>query len=79
MQTRICARICTMKQTARTTLNLDPNALRAAMQHAHGRTKTEVINQALRSFARQHQQRELLRLRGEIDWQGDLDQLRKRA
>ncbi len=62
----------------RTTLNLDPQALRAAMKYAEGRTKTEVINEALRAFARRARMRELLELRGELHWEGDLDELRER-
>jgi len=62
----------------RTTLNLDERALEEAMSYAEGRTRTEVVNQALRSFVRGQQQKELLELRGKVDWRGDIDQLRKR-
>jgi hypothetical protein len=62
----------------RTTLNLDQRALEAAMAHSQGRTKTDAINEALRSFIRGKRQKELLELRGKVDWQGDIDQLRKR-
>lgn len=62
----------------RTTLNLDDRALQEAMRYAEGKTKTEVINQALRSFVRGKRQKKLLELRGKVDWQGDIDQLRQR-
>ncbi len=62
----------------RTTLNLDDEALASAMRYADGKTRTQVINEALRSYSRRHRLRELLRLRGAIDWQGDTDELRKR-
>ena len=62
----------------RTTLNLDDEALAAAMAYAAGRTKTAVINEALREFARRKRRKELLELRGKFEWQGDLDALRKR-
>ncbi|HET9766292.1 MAG TPA: type II toxin-antitoxin system VapB family antitoxin [Thermoanaerobaculia bacterium] len=62
----------------RTTLNLDEAALEEAMSQSSGRTKTEVINEALRHYARAKRRRELLRLRGKAGWQGDLDELRKR-
>ena len=62
----------------RTTLNIDDEALLAAMKYAEGRTKTEVINQALRAFARGKRRRELLALRGTIPWDGDVDALRER-
>ena len=63
----------------RTTLNIDDDALRAAMKVAGGRTKTEVINEALRRFVRAKQRLDLLDLRGKVQWEGDLDGLRKRA
>jgi Arc/MetJ family transcription regulator len=63
----------------RTTLNVDDDALRAAMGFAEGKTKTEVINEALRRFVRAKRRRQLLELRGKVEWEGDVDALRKRA
>ncbi len=62
----------------RTTLNIDDRALEEAMSYSTGMSKTEVVNQALRSFARGKRQKKLLELRGKVDWQGDVDALRKR-
>jgi Arc/MetJ family transcription regulator len=62
----------------RTTLNLDDMALEAAMKVSEGRTKTEVVNEALRRFARAKRRRQLLDLRGNIEWIGNIDDLRKR-
>lgn len=62
----------------RTTLNIDDEALAEAMKHAEGRTKTEVINEALRAFARKRRLKQLLELRGKVRWEGDLDELRER-
>jgi Arc/MetJ family transcription regulator len=62
----------------RTTLDIDDDALAQAMKIAGGRTKTEVINEALREYARRRRVRGLLRLRGRFEWEGDLDQLRRR-
>lgn len=63
----------------RTTLNIDDDALRAAMSFAQGQTKTEVINEALRRFVRAKRRRQLLQLQGKVEWEGDIDALRKRA
>lgn len=63
----------------RTTLNIDDEALNEAMRYADGRNKTQLINEALRDYARLRQRRELLELRGEIEWEGDIDALRGRA
>ncbi len=63
----------------RTTLNIDDEALQAAMKLSDGRTKTEVINEALRRFVRAKKRLRLLDLRGKVEWEGDIDTLRKRA
>ena len=63
----------------RTTLNIDDRALSEAMAVAEGRTKTEVINEALRRFARARRRRKLLSLRGKVAWDGNLDALRRRS
>jgi Arc/MetJ family transcription regulator len=63
----------------RTTLNLDDEALEAAMKFSVGRTKSEVVNEALRQFVRTRSRRQLLDFRGKVEWTGDLDALRKRG
>jgi Arc/MetJ family transcription regulator len=63
----------------RTTLDLDETALRSAMDVSKGKTKTAVINEALRDFARRRSLRGLLALEGRLRWDGNLDDLRKRA
>jgi Arc/MetJ family transcription regulator len=63
----------------RTTLDLDDAAVTAALEAAPGRTKTAIINEALREFARRRRLRGLLELRGKFQWEGDLDDLRQRA
>jgi Arc/MetJ family transcription regulator len=62
----------------RTTLNLDDEALASAMKAASGKTKTDVINEALREFARRRRLQEFLDFKGKMRWEGDLDQLRRR-
>ncbi len=62
----------------RTTLNLDDEALAGALQIAPGKTKTEIINDALREYTRRRQLRGLLKFEGKLRWEGDLDRLRRR-
>lgn len=62
----------------RTTLNLDEEALASAMKIASGKTKTAIINEALRDYARRRSLRGLLKYEGKLRWEGDLDALRKR-
>jgi Arc/MetJ family transcription regulator len=62
----------------RTTLNIDDEALRAALAADPGKTKTAVINDALRDYARRRALRGLRKLAGKVGWTSDLDALRKR-
>ena len=62
----------------RTTLNIDDKALEQAMKAASGKTKTQVINEALLEFARRRKVRGLLEFRGKAEWTGDIDKLRRR-
>jgi hypothetical protein len=57
--------------------NLDDKALEAAMKVSEGRTKTDVVK--LRRFARAKSRRQLLGLRGMVEWTGNIDALRKRG
>ena len=59
--------------------NLDDKALEAAMKVSEGLTKTDVVNEALREFARAKRRRQLLGLRGKVEWTGNIDALRKRG
>ena len=63
----------------RTTLNLDDEALAGAMKVAPGQTRTAVINEALREYARRRRIRRLLKFRGKMRWDGELDELRRRT
>ena len=63
----------------RTPLEIDDAALRGAMGVSRGKTKTAVINEALRDFARRRSLRRLLSFEGSLRWEGDIDLLRKRA
>ncbi len=63
----------------RTTLNLDDEALATALKTAPGKTKTDVINEALREYARRRRLQEFLEFEGKMHWEGDLDALRGRS
>ena len=62
----------------RTTVDLDQDALEAAMEVGAGKTKTAAINEALRDYARRRRLRRLLKFEGKLDWKGDLGALRRR-
>lgn len=62
----------------RTTLNVDDEAITSAMKASPGKTKTALINEALREYARRRRVRGLLKFRGKVRWEGNLDELRGR-
>jgi Arc/MetJ family transcription regulator len=63
----------------RTTLNLDDAALKSAMKVSPERTKTDIINEALREYVRRRRVRDILQFEGKLPWEGDLDELRQRS
>jgi hypothetical protein len=62
----------------RTTLNLDDGAIEEAMTVSPGKTRTAVINEALKEYARRRRLEGYRSLRGKFRWEGNLDDLRKR-
>ena len=62
----------------RTTLDLDDDAVEGAMKVSGGKSKTAVINEALRDYARRRRLRGFLKFAGKMRWEGNLDTLRKR-
>ncbi len=63
----------------RTTLDLDEAAVEEAMKVAPANTKTWVIEEALREFARRRKQARFRDLEGQLQWEGNLDDLRGRT
>ena len=61
----------------RTNIVLD-EALVGKAKHATGfKTIREVVDYALREVVRHHRQKDILRLKGEIHWEGDLSEMRR--
>ena len=61
----------------RTNIVLDKQLLDAALQVTGIKTRRQLIEHALRELVRHKQQRKLLSLKGNIQWEGDLDTLRE--
>jgi Arc/MetJ family transcription regulator len=61
----------------RTNIVLDKQLLDAALQATGIKTRRQLIEHALRELVRHKQQRKLLSLKGNIQWEGDLDTLRE--
>jgi Arc/MetJ family transcription regulator len=60
----------------RTHIDIDEQLLEEAMRLSGARTKREVVALALQTLVRLRQQEGLRKLRGKLDWQGDLDAMR---
>ena len=62
----------------RTNIDIDNELLREAMVSTGARTKREVVRQGLETLVQLRNQREALdRVRGKINWVGDLDAMRR--
>ncbi len=60
----------------RTNIVIDDRLMQDAL-HATGlKTKREVVERALRTVVRLSRQAEIRQLRGNVDWQGDLNAMR---
>jgi Arc/MetJ family transcription regulator len=60
----------------RTNIVIDDKLMRDALRVTGLTTKRETVDQALRTLLRLGRQAEIRRLRGKLDWQGDLDAMR---
>lgn len=60
----------------RTQIDLDEKLLTQVVQMGQFNSKKAAIQAALTEFVKTLKRRELLALRGQIEWQGDLNQLR---
>jgi Arc/MetJ family transcription regulator len=61
----------------RTTIILDDDLLKRAQQLTGIRTKRELIDVALRTLVRLHEQFPASDLRGKLHWEGDLEESRQ--
>ncbi|MDR6565757.1 MULTISPECIES: type II toxin-antitoxin system VapB family antitoxin [Chitinophaga] len=61
---------------AKTNIDLDDKLIKEAMKLNKGKTKEEVVNEALRKYILGINQRKFLDLKGKIEWDGDLNEMR---
>lgn len=61
-----------------THIELDPGLLEEALALGGFTTKKAAVNAALAEYIRASKRRQLLALRGKVEWSGDLDALRER-
>lgn len=60
----------------RTNIDIDDQLMRRAMRCSGAHTKKATVEAGLRLLVETHAQRAITRLRGKVQWQGDLDQSR---
>lgn len=60
----------------RTQVNLDESLLEEALRRTEDKSVSAVINRALREFVRREKQTDILKLKGIVQWEGDLAGMR---
>lgn len=61
----------------RTNIDIDDDLLAEAQEIADTRTKRATVDYALRELVRRKRRQAVLDLRGNVSWQGDLDESRR--
>lgn len=62
---------------ARTNIVLDERLVRQGLKVSGCKTKRDLVDLALREFLKATKRRELLGLRGQVRWEGNLNRLRR--
>lgn len=60
----------------RTNIVIDNELINKAILLSHNKTKKAVVEEALRLLVRFKEQLKISELRGKLDWEGNLDQMR---
>lgn len=60
----------------RTNIDIDDRLMRQAMRSSGARTKRAVVEEGLRLLIQTKSQASVRRLRGKVDWEGDLNSSR---
>lgn len=61
----------------RTNIELDDKLVEEAMKLTHKKTKKEVVNYALDELVKKLKRKKLLELEGQVEWTGNLDEMRE--
>jgi len=60
----------------RTNIVIDDELMRDALKATGAKTKREAVEMGLRTLLRLSKQQQIKKLRGRINWRGDLEQMR---
>ncbi len=62
---------------ARTNIDLDDRLIEEGLRVFKCKTKKELIHLALRELLKTEKRKEILKLRGQLHWEGDLEEMRR--
>ena len=60
----------------RTNIVIDDELMSDALKYSGLKTKKEAVEQGLKLLVKQKQQQQIRKLRGKLQWEGDLDEMR---
>ena len=60
----------------RTNIEIDDKLMKEAMRRANKKTKRETVEEALKMLIRVNRQTGIRKLRGKVQWLGNLDEMR---
>ncbi len=61
----------------RTNIVIDEELIKKSIEYTGLKTKKEVVNFALRELIRRKERKEILQLKGNLRWEGDLEEMRR--
>jgi Arc/MetJ family transcription regulator len=61
----------------RTNIVIDEELMKKGIRYTGLRTKKELVNYALQELIQRKERKEILRLKGKLHWEGDLEELRR--
>jgi Arc/MetJ family transcription regulator len=62
---------------ARTNIDLDDRLVEEGLRVFKCKTKKELIHLALRELLKTEKRKEILKLQGQLQWEGDLEEMRR--
>ena len=65
------------RNNMRTNIIIDDNLMQQTLQATGIKTKKEAVEQGLKLLLQKAQQQQLRKLRGKLNWEGDLAEMRK--
>ncbi len=60
----------------RTNIELDIDLIKEAMKLTKLKTMKDIVNYSLEEFIKSSKRKKLLKFKGKVNWEGDLDQMR---